>query len=108
MSRLAGVAGVVALLAMVMGFAQLNGSERVTLRLGFVTLYRFPLIGVAFGALLLGMLIMFVTGIHADLRVRRILQERLRAEAEAERGQSSAVDRAQQDLFEREPHDGGG
>jgi uncharacterized integral membrane protein len=99
-SRIAGVAGVVLLLVLVMGFASLNGTERVTLRLGFMTLYRFPLSGVAFGALLLGMIIMFVSGIQADLRVRRILRERLRADAEEEREPGPAVDRAQQDLFD--------
>lgn len=100
MSRIAGAAGVVLLLVLVMGFASLNGAERVTLRLGFTTLYRFPLSGVAFGALLLGMIIMFVSGIQADLRVRRILRERLRAEAEEEREARPPVDRAQQDLFD--------
>ena len=100
MSRLAGVLGVLLLLVSVMGFASLNGTERVTLRLGFVTLYRFPLTGVAFGGLLIGMIIMFVAGIQADLRVRRILRERLQAEAREEREAGPVTDRAQQDLFE--------
>lgn len=99
MSRIAGLAGVVLLLVLVMGFASINGGERVTLRLGFATLYRFPLTGVAFGALLVGMIIMFVAGVAADLRVRRILRERLLEEAREER-EVHPVDRAQQDLFD--------
>ncbi len=100
MSRIAGAAGVLLLLVLVMGFASLNGAERVTLRLGFATFYRFPLSGVAFGALLLGMIVMFVAGIAADLRVRRILRERLEEEAREEQEARPLVDRAQQDLFD--------
>ncbi len=100
MSRLVGVLGVLLLLVSVLSFASLNGMERVTLRLGFVTFYRFPLTGVAFGGLLLGMTIMFVAGIQADLRVRRILRERLQAEAREEGEPGVVVDRAQRDLFE--------
>jgi uncharacterized integral membrane protein len=56
------------------GFAALNGNQRVTLRLGFATLYQIPLSAVAFGALVLGMLLMLVTSIHSDLKVRKILR----------------------------------
>jgi uncharacterized integral membrane protein len=72
------------LLLLVMAFAALNGLERVTLRLGFATFYRFPLTGVAFGAFLAGMIVMFVAGLQSDLRVRRILRERLQLEATGE------------------------
>jgi uncharacterized integral membrane protein len=99
-NRLVGVLGVLLLLVSVLSFASLNGAERVTLRLGFVTFYRFPLTGVAFGGLLIGMVIMFIAGIQADLRVRRILRERLQAEAREERDPGPALDLAQRDLFE--------
>jgi len=81
-----------------MAFAALNGGQRVTLRLGFATIYQIPLTVVAFGALILGMLVMLVAGIHSDLKVRRILRDRLAAEDLEERARF--VDRSQQDLFE--------
>jgi uncharacterized integral membrane protein len=96
MSRLAGAAGVLAVLVMVMLFARWNGGERVTLDLGFWTFYRVPLTLVAFGSLFIGMLVMLLAGLHADLRVRRFLRERLEEEDRQERRR---VDRAQQDLF---------
>ena len=72
MNRLAGVAGVLFVLLLSVSFAALNGNQRVTLRLGFTTLYQVPLSVVAFGALVIGMMLMLVTGIHSDLKVRRI------------------------------------
>ena len=98
MSRLAGAAGILVVLALSMGFAALNGGQRVMLRLGFGTFYRVPLTAVAFGSLILGMLVMLVAGIHSDLKVRRILRERLAEEDRAEK--AAAGDRSQQDLFE--------
>lgn len=56
-------------------FAYLNGGERVTLYLGFATLYRISLVGLVFVAFLLGMTVMFLVGIEHDLRVRRLLRE---------------------------------
>jgi uncharacterized integral membrane protein len=102
MSRLAGAAGVLAVLVMVMLFARWNGGERVTLDLGFWTFYRVPLTLVAFGSLFIGMLVMLLAGLHADLRVRRFLRERLEEEDRQERRR---VDRAQQDLFTPHPPD---
>jgi uncharacterized integral membrane protein len=98
-SRVLGALGVLAVLVASMGFAGLNGGQRVTLRLGFATFYRVPLSVVAFGALILGMLIMLVAGISSDLRVRRILRERLVQEGVAERSRLF-VDRNQTSLFE--------
>lgn len=97
MSRLLGAAAVLGALALALGFASLNSGQRVTLRLGFATLYGVPLTVVAFGAVLSGMLVMLVAGIHADLKVRRILRARLQEEAREERARF--VDRDQQDLF---------
>jgi len=97
-SRLAGAAGVIAVLALSMGFASLNGAQRVTVRLGFMTFYGVPLTVVAFGGLLTGMVIMLVSSVHSDLKVRRILRARLAEEDRAEKGR--LVDNTQQDLFD--------
>ena len=99
MTRLAAVAGVLLVLLLSVSFAALNGSQQVTLRLGFVTFYQVPLSVVAFGALVLGMLLMLVTGIQSDLKVRRILRERLAQEDRDERARAF-VDTEQKDLFE--------
>lgn len=97
MSRLAGGAGVLAVVALSLGFASLNGNQRVTLRLGAATFYGVPLTVVAFGALLVGMVIMLGAGIHSDLKVRRILRARLTEEGLEDQGRF--VDQSQQDLF---------
>ena len=41
-TRYAGVAGVLAVLLLSVAFAAQNGAQRVTLRLGFATLYQIP------------------------------------------------------------------
>ena len=97
MTRFARAAGVLVVLVLSMAFAALNGGQRVTLRLGIATFYRVPLTGIAFGALILGMLVMLVAGIHSDLKVRRILRERL---AEEDRQERARIDHSQRDLFE--------
>ena len=84
-------------LALGLGFASVNSGQRVTLRLGFATFYGVSLTVVAFGSLLVGMLIMLVAGIHSDLKVRRILRARLQEEDREER--SRFVDLDQQELF---------
>jgi uncharacterized integral membrane protein len=96
--RLAGAVGVLLLLVLAMAFATLNGGQRVTVRLGFATFYGVPLTLVAFTGLLLGMLIMLVAGIRSDLKVRRILRDRLVQEGRDE-APLHFVDRSQQDLF---------
>ena len=78
-------------------FASLNSSHRVTLRLGFVTLFGVPLTVVVFGAVILGMLVMLGAGVQSDLKVRRILRARLVEEDREER--ERAVDQSQRDLF---------
>lgn len=104
MSRAAGAVGVVAVLALSVVFAALNRGHRVNLDLGFATFYGVPVTWVAFGGLLVGMLVLFVAGIHADLKVRRILRERLREEDREERART---DRHQRDLFEQEREESG-
>jgi uncharacterized integral membrane protein len=98
--RLPVAFGVLAVLGLSVGFASLNGTQRVTLRLGLATFYGVPLTVVAFGGLLAGMVIMLVAGIHSDLKVRRILKERLAEEGRFDRGRF--VDQAQQELFDGE------
>jgi uncharacterized integral membrane protein len=97
LTRFAGAAGVAIVLVLSMAFAALNGGQRVTIRLGFANFYRVPVTGVAFGALILGMVVMLVAGIHSDLKVRRILRERL---AEEDREERARIDQSQHDLFE--------
>ena len=102
MSRFLGILSVLAVVVLAMGFAAANAGHRVTLHLGLFTLYRVPVTLVAFSGLLVGMLVMFATGVHSDLKVRRILRERLAEEAQQEQ---QWIDRNQQDLFggEEEP-----
>ena len=100
MKRLPVAFGVLAVLGLSVGFASLNGTQRVTLRLGLATFYGVPLTVVAFGGLLAGMVIMLVAGIRSDLKVRRILRERLAEEGRLDMGRF--VDQAQQELFEGE------
>jgi uncharacterized integral membrane protein len=100
-SRLAGAAGVLLVLVLSMAFAAANGGQSVTVRLGVATFYRVPLTVVAFGALILGMVVMLVAGIHSDLKVRRILRARLSEEDREERARIF-VDQSQTSLFEGE------
>ncbi len=100
MSRVLGVLGVLAVVLLAMGFAAANAGHRVTLSLGLITIYRAPVTLVAFGGLFLGMVVMFATGIHADLKVRRVLRERLAQEV---RQEQTWIDRSQRDLFSPEP-----
>lgn len=99
MSRAAGAVGFVIVLVAAGAFASLNGAQRVNLDLGFATLYRVPVTVVAFGGVIAGMLLMLVAGARSDLKVRRILRERLREEDREER---ERVDHYQRDLFETE------
>jgi len=96
-SRILAAAAMLLALAAALEFASLNSGQRVTLRLGFVSLYGVPLTVVTFASLLIGMLIMLLAGIRTDLKVRRILRARLQAEDREER--SRFVDNDQQDLF---------
>ena len=96
MTRILGILSVVGVLLLAMGFAAANAGHRVTLSLGILTFYRVPITLVAFSGLLLGMLVMFATGIYSDLKVRRILRERL---AEESRQETDWIDRNQRDLF---------
>lgn len=87
----------VLVLLVAMGFAAANAGHRVVLSLGFVTFYNVPVTLVAFSGLFVGMVVMFGTGIHTDLKVRKILRDRL---AEESRQEQTWIDRNQRDLFE--------
>ncbi len=100
MRKLSSALGVVAVLVLSVGFASLNGSQRVTLRLGVATFYGVPLTVVAFGGLVVGMVIMLAASVRSDLKVRKILRARLEEESREE--QSRFVDGSQQDLFQRD------
>ena len=97
MSRFLSGLGVVALIALSLGFAFLNSSQRVTLRLGVATLYGVPLTAVAFASVIAGMIVMLIAGVRSDLKVRSVLRARLAAEDREER--ERFADTTQQDLF---------
>ena len=93
--------GIVIVLALSLGFASLNGGQHVTLHLGITTLYAVRLTVVAFGGLISGMVIMLVAGVQSDLKVRRILRDRLAEEDREERNRVT-------DVHQRELFEGGG
>ena len=99
MGRAGTVALAVAVLLLVMLFTRGNGSERVSLELGIVSFDAVPLAYVVLGSFFVGMLVMMVAGIHTDLRVRRLLMDRLEEEDLRERARLDQVDRNQRDLF---------
>ncbi len=99
MSRLGTTALAVAVLLVVMLFTRGNGAERVSLELGIVSFDGVPFAYVVLGSFFVGMLVMLVAGIHTDLRVRRLLRDRLEEEDLRERMQAERVDRRQRDLF---------
>ncbi len=96
MSRLLKWVAILLPIALAMVFASLNGGQRVTLNLGFVAFYGVSLTVIAFVSLLAGMLVMLISGIQSDLKVRDILRARLEAEDLEERNRF--VDRDQQDM----------
>lgn len=65
---------VVASAAVAFLFAVQNGRELVNVRLGAITLRRVSLPTVVFGAVLLGMVIVFLVGLRADLQAREMLR----------------------------------
>ena len=102
MTRFVGPLGVVSILVVSILFAVLNGAERVTLDLGVTVLYRVPLTLVGFTGLFMGMVVMLVTGVRSDLKVRAVLRQRLKDEDREER---ALVDRNQHDLFSPTPQE---
>ncbi len=60
--------------ALAAGFALLNAGERVTLHLGLVTIRSAPLASIVFLSILFGMALVFLAGLRADLKTRRMLR----------------------------------
>ncbi len=92
--------GVVVLLGV--AFAMGNAGREVTINLGIATLRGVPVTFVAFGGMVVGMGVVLVAGINADLKVRRLLRERHLKEslagsdaARAETGQRTLPDAGQ-------------
>jgi uncharacterized integral membrane protein len=96
MSKFLGVLSIIVVILLAMGFAAANAGHRVTIDLGLFTLYQVPVTLVAFSGLFVGMVLMFITGVHTDLKVRRILRDRFAEESRQER---TVIDRNQKDLF---------
>jgi len=79
----------VAVAAFSFAFAAANASERVTLHLGFLTLRSISLPVVVFTSALVGMVVVFLVGLKADLRTRQLLQryrQALEGDQEPRRG----------------------
>ncbi|MCH2654815.1 MAG: hypothetical protein MK117_09845 [Gemmatimonadetes bacterium] len=104
MSRIIPAIGILLVAGLAVVLQSLNGSETVTLKLGVITLYDVPITAVAFFGLLAGMVIMLVTSIHNDLRVRRILRDRLTEEDSEEKAR--IIDHRQHDLFGKDEEEG--
>tara|TARA_B100001013_G_scaffold98924_1_gene55623 strand:- start:42 stop:356 length:315 start_codon:yes stop_codon:yes gene_type:complete len=103
-SRIIPAIGILLVAGLAVVLQSLNGSETVTLKLGVITLYDVPITAVAFFGLLAGMVIMLVTSIHNDLRVRRILRDRLTEEDSEEKAR--IIDHRQHDLFGKDEEEG--
>lgn len=75
---MSGLAGRIAIIlgssALAALFAWLNMGERVTLRLGILTLRSIPLSAVVFVSILVGMALVFAVGLRADLKTRRMVR----------------------------------
>ena len=75
---MSGLAGRIAIIlgssALAALFAWLNMGERVTLRLGIITLRSIPLSTVVFLSILVGMVLVFAVGLRADLKTRRMVR----------------------------------
>ena len=56
------------------GFAVQNGGTRVTVHLGVLTLRSISLPAVVFSSIVVGMLMVFLAGLRADLRTRRMIR----------------------------------
>ena len=76
MNRFVSGIGLALLVVLAVGFARANAGIEVTIDLWIVTLRREPVTFVAFGGMVVGMGVVLVAGINADLKVRRLLRER--------------------------------
>lgn len=88
MRRFYGLAGLAVVILAGVAFARGNAGREVAINLGIVTLDSVPVTFVAFGGMVVGMAVVLVAGINADLKVRKLLRERHMKESLAERGRS--------------------
>ena len=76
MRRFSGLLALGAVVLLGVAFAMGNAGREVTINLGIATLSDVPVTFVAFGGMVIGMGVVLVAGINADLKVRRLLRER--------------------------------
>jgi hypothetical protein len=74
--RFASWLGLALAVVLGVGFAMANAGREVVINLGIIVLERVPVTFVAFGGMVVGMGVVLVAGINADLKVRRLLRER--------------------------------
>lgn len=55
-------------------FAAANGGQRVSLQLGLFTLHSISVPALVFGSVILGMVIVMLAGLSADLRTRAMIR----------------------------------
>lgn len=91
MRRFYGLAGLAVVILAGVAFARGNAGREVAINLGIVTLDSVPVTFVAFGGMVVGMAVVLVAGINADLEVRKLLRERHMKENLAERGGSTEL-----------------
>ena len=96
MSRYAGWFALVVVMVAGVLFAMGNAGRVVSLNLGLFTLSAVPVTFVAFGGMVVGMGVVLAAGIHADLRVRRLLRERAERDVLAERSAGRPYDEHRQ------------
>ncbi len=98
--RLIGPIGILLAVVFSVLFTAWNGTQRVTVDLGLFTLFRVPVVFLAFGGMVFGMFVMLIAGLDSDLRVRQILRDRLKDEDREEK--ERFIDLDQHDLFEQD------
>jgi len=94
MRRFYGLAGLAVVILAGVAFARGNAGREVAINLGIVTLDSVPVTFVAFGGMVVGMAVVLVAGINADLKVRKLLRERHMKESLAESGRSTELGRS--------------
>lgn len=102
MNRVATWLGLAVIIVLAIGFAMANAGRRVSIDFGLFALYGVPVTFVAFGGMVVGMAVVLVAGINADLKVRRLLRDRHLEDRElAGRGNPRPAERSDQRLAQR-------
>ena len=101
MNRFVVWTGLAVIIVLAIGFAMANAGREVTIDFGLFALNGVPVTFVAFGGMVVGMAVVLVAGINADLKVRRLLRERHMEDRElAERGKQRLAESSNQRLAE--------